>query len=199
MPSSSSSESTWEDWREQVLGWLDDLKDNVTLPALVNAGAGAAADAFDAGIYNDTGSHFSSSDKEAIKNGIASTAMSLLTGAVDDKIDTAAGASWAGGSLTLTPTGVEHASGPSLTLSAGPVNWKIGGTPSVKWSSLTTDLVSGNYSHINPANNLSASLSVIGNNNWNLTVGGSYTHTLDAPSASRSHQWNVSVVFRVKF
>jgi hypothetical protein len=61
-------------------------------------------------------------------------------------------------------------------------------------------LLSGSFSNINPVNNLSASLSIT-SNNWELSLSGSYKRTLDAPSASRDHEFSGAafVVWRVKF
>lgn len=199
MPS-SSSESTFADWRTTIEGWFNNLKNSVTLPSLVDSGAGKVADAFDSARYADTGTHFSSSDKATIKSNISSGLMQLFTGAANDKIAIALDNGAWNTPLTLTPTGVEHKSGPTLSLSAGVINWKIGGTPSVKWDALAINLIGNNFSDINPVNNLSALLSIT-YNNWELSLSGSYKRTLDAPSASRDHELSggAFVVWRLKY
>ena len=172
------------------------LKSSVTFPSITDAGAGLAVDALDSVCYAETGEHLSSSAKASIKSGIASTAMSLLTGAIDNKMSAAISPPWSG-TISLRPEGVQHTSGPGVTLNAGVISRNIPGSPAVRWAALVQDLVSGNYNHMSPLDNVSASLSVSGSG-WDLNVGGGYSHVLNAPSATRSHAWGVTIRFSVK-
>lgn len=123
--------------------------------------------------------------------------MGAVTDAIDGKINETLAPPWSV-HTHLRPVGVEQVGGLSVNVSAGPVSWKIGGTPQFKWNMLIDDWVSGNFSNFNPANNFGVSLNMT-QNNFFWSVGGSYSGGTSSGSASVPANWTVGFTIGGRF
>lgn len=197
--SSSSPGETWRDFYDFIAEKVEELKENAA-SSLLELGANELVDALDELFFNDTGSHFTSTQRSAIKDQIKDIAMGVVTGSAGDKVDEGMNPSnplW-DTSVSLAPVDVEQDGPVSVEVEAGPIQWDIGGSPSVRWGEMINDLVAGDFQSLNPVNNLGASLTITGND-WSLSISGSVGNVISSGAGSSSLTWNVGFVFRALF
>lgn len=199
MPSSSSSsETTFQDFIDDIEDWWEDLKSNLTLSSLTQKAGDKVADLLDDELFAASGSHSSPNDASAIKTNIANALNSLWDPVTDAGANAGINQTLSHSTGGQTPTGLDAVGTPTVSLSAGPIDWKIGGTPSVKMGSLVSDIVSGNFSNLNPTSSAGANISWQGNT-WTADVSASYSRTFDTPSGSRTDNWSIEFKFRIRF
>lgn len=194
--SSSSPGETWRDFYDFIAEKIDELKENAA-SSLLELGANELVDALDDLFFNDTGNHFTSTQKDAIKDQLKDIALGVLTGSAGDKVDEGMNPSnplW-DTSVSLAPVDVEQDGPVSIGVEAGPIQWDIGGSPSVKWGEMINDLVAGDFQSLNPVNNLGVSLNITGSN-WSLGISGSVGNVISSGAGSSSLTWTVGFVFR---
>lgn len=194
--SSSSIPFSLAGLRDSVKSEIDSKLSNPA-QTLSDAAASAIVNAIKNSATTDGGGTMPSAVSDALKSAFSNIGLTLC-GAAKDTADSAVDNYPF--TTTTTPTSSLFTTDPSITLSAGPISWtNTQNSPSVNYGSLFNNITSGNYSVINPVNNLSATIKFTPNSNLSVEIGGTYSNTLSTPTGSRNNVWGFGVKIGYRF